>query len=76
MLSPGERVAVDIEIWPSSTHFAAGQALRVIVQGQDIVTQGLPNSPLMRHEATRNRGTHVIHTGAEFDSHLLVPVIP
>jgi hypothetical protein len=30
----------------------------------------------MRHEQTRNQGTHVIHTGGMFDSYLLVPVIP
>jgi len=25
---------------------------------------------------TRNAGTHVIHTGGKYDSHILVPVIP
>jgi uncharacterized protein len=76
LLRPAERVAVEIEIWPSSTHFAPGQGLRVVVQGQDVITQAGPNSPLMRHEQTRNQGTHVIHTGGMFDSYLLVPVIP
>src|SRR6202012_5127670 len=76
LLRPAERVAVEIEIWPSSTHFAPGQGLRIVVQGKDVITQAGPNSPLMRHEQTRNQGTHVIHTGGTFDSYLLVPVIP
>lgn len=67
---------MDIEIWPSSTRFRAGERLRVVVQGQDIPREGLPNAPFARHEQTRNQGTHVIHTGGSYDSHLLVPVIP
>jgi predicted acyl esterase len=63
LLKPGERVAVDIEIWPSSTLFRAGETLRVVIQGVDIYREGLPNAPFARHENTRNRGTHVIHTG-------------
>lgn len=74
-LSPGERVPAEIEIWPSSTRFEAGQRLRVVVQGRDTQTQGLPNAPFLRHESLRNKGMHVIHTGGEYDSHLLIPVI-
>ena len=76
LLKAGERVPVEIEIWPSSTLFRAGETLRVVVQGQDIPREGLPNAPFARHENTRNRGTHVIHTGGATDSHLLMPVIP
>jgi predicted acyl esterase len=75
-LQPGERVPAEIEIWPSATRFEAGESLRLIIQGRDIVTQGLPNAPLLRHENTRNKGEHVIHTGGACDSYLLVPVVP
>lgn len=75
-LKPGERVPVEIEIWPSSTLFRAGETLRVVVKGSDIYTDALPNLPFARHEELRNAGTHVIHTGGAYDSHLLVPVIP
>jgi predicted acyl esterase len=75
-LAPGQRVRVDIEIWPSSTLFGAGQTLRVRIQGSDIPTDSAPNTPFARHEETRNVGTHVIYTGGPYDSHLLVPVIP
>ena len=75
-LPVGQALAVDIEIWPSSTLFHAGERLRVIVQGRDIYTEALANLPFARHEETRNRGAHVIRSGGPYDSHLLVPVIP
>jgi len=76
LLRPGEPVAVDIEIWPSSTLFRAGQQLRVVVQGRDIADRATPNAPFARHEETRNHGAHIIHTGGEYESYLLIPVIP
>lgn len=75
-LSPGERVPLEIEIWPSSTRFLAGETLRLRVQGRDIPEGGLANAPFARHQDTRNAGLHVIHAGGRYDSHLLIPVIP
>jgi predicted acyl esterase len=75
LLLPGEIVPVEIEILPSSTRFAAGETLRILVQGRDVFT--FPNlRHTQLHERTRNRGDHVIHTGGKYDSHLLVPIIP
>jgi predicted acyl esterase len=74
-LRTGEIVPVEIEIWPSSTLFRAGETLRVLVQGTDVYKESLPNLPFCRHENTRNRGAHVIHLGGNYDSHLLIPVI-
>ena len=71
-----EAVPVEIEIWPSSTLFRTGETLRVLIQGSDIYKDALPNLPFARHEETRNKGTHIIHTGGKYDSCLLVPVIP
>ena len=76
-LTPGVPVPLEIEIWPSSTLFRAGESLRLRVQGQDIYTQiPQPGPAIMRHEETRNRGRHRIRTGGRFDSHLLLPLIP
>ena len=74
LLRPGEVVPVEIEIWPSSTRFEAGEALRLVVQGSD-VQKYPPGVVSMAHSITRNMGAHVIHTGGRFDSHLLVPII-
>ncbi len=75
-LKPGEVVPVDIELWPFSTLFRAGESLRVLVKGMDIYRDALPNLPFARHEDLRNKGRHAIHTGGRYDSCLLAPVIP
>lgn len=75
-LEPGIAVAVDIEIWPSSTHFSGGERLRVVVKGSDVYSEAPPGMPFARHRDTRNRGAHIIHTGGAYDSQLLVPIVP
>jgi putative CocE/NonD family hydrolase len=73
-LAPGEVVPVEVEIWPSGTLFHEGEALRLVVQGNDVYRYPEP-IVCMAHTATRNAGAHVLHTGGQYDSHLLVPVI-
>jgi predicted acyl esterase len=73
-LPEGSPVPLDIEIWPSSTLFRAGETLRVIIQGSDIYKEGSPGLPFALHEQTRNEGTHIIHAGGAHDSRLLMPV--
>jgi len=72
-LAAGEVVPVEIEILPASVLFEAGETLRVTVIGSDLHAH-----EAWRHDGVRtvNRGTHVIHTGGTYDSHLLVPVVP
>ena len=72
-LRPGEPEAVEIEIWPSSTLFAAGETLRLVIQGRDL--QRYDIGPAQAHERSVNQGRHRIHSGGRFDSHLLLPVI-
>ena len=76
LLEPGTIVPVDIEFWPSSTRFKTGETLRLVVQGSDIYDEGAPNLPFARHELTRNRGMHRLHSGPGRESCLLLPVIP
>ena len=74
-LDPGEIVPVEIEILPSSTLFERGEKLRLVVQGSDIYAYPQEYHS-DGHTETVNRGEHVIHTGGDYDAHLLVPVIP
>jgi predicted acyl esterase len=74
-LEEGEIVPVEIEIWPSGTRFAAGEQLRLIVQGSDVYKYP-PGIVNVGHSQTRNAGTHIIHAGGAYDSHLLIPVLP
>lgn len=69
-----EPVAVDIEIWPTSIVFDAGETLRLVVQGTDL--HKAPGSRFeLRHGPLHNYGHHILHTGGRFDAHLLLPVI-
>jgi predicted acyl esterase len=74
-LAEEEAVPLEIEIWPSGTRFEAGESLRVLIQGSDIYSHPRPCVQDL-HEDTVNKGTHVIHAGGRYDSHLLVPVVP
>jgi predicted acyl esterase len=70
-LTPGEPTAVNVEIWPTSATFRAGEGLRLLVSGKDI---GGPQTPQTHNDA--NSGTHTILTGGEHHSYLVLPVIP
>lgn len=76
-LEPGECVKLEIEIWPFSVSFAAGETLRLVIGGADLYQKedGLM-LPFALHEDTRNAGTHVLHSGHSRDSSLLLPFIP
>ena len=73
-LSAGEIVPVDIEIWPSGTHFDAGESLRLVIQGSDIYDYPKP-SVYARHEDLRNAGRQNLHMGADRPARLLLPVV-
>ncbi len=70
-LSEGEVVPCEVEILASATGFQVGERLQLTVQGFDIIDV----FNRFKHEETVNAGTHVIHTGGEYDSHLLIPVV-
>lgn len=69
-LSKGEIVPIDIAIYPSSTFFFAGESLELIISGKEIIS-----SPSYSKKPTYNKGIHIIHTGGDFDSYLLIPEI-
>ena len=72
-LAAGEIVPVEIGLRPLGMHWRAGERLRLVVAGCN-----LSEIPLAGIEPPKlvNTGTHVIHTGGRFDSHLLVPLTP
>ena len=71
-LEPGQIVPIDIQIYPISRIWHKGQKLRVQVAGRYIRDEWF--EPLIWF--ADNKGEHVIHTGGEYASHLLVPIIP
>lgn len=74
-LPSGGPAELDIEVWPSSTLFRAGESLELIVQGHEAFLY--PEAPVVVvHEPTRNAGRHVISVGGTQASYVLVPVVP
>lgn len=78
-LTPGERYTVDVEIWPTSLVFPKGYRLGLTVMGKDYEFPGIPgrllhNDPDDR-PASEFGGVNTIHTGANAESYLLLPVI-
>lgn len=69
LFKPGEVIPVEIPITPMGILFHRGQTLRLVVEGFDPVYFGPP-------EVEYDTGIHVVHTGGEYDSSLLLPVIP
>lgn len=79
LLAPGERVRVEVGLWPTAMRVHAGERLVLEIAGHPVgplaneahtLPGGDPQMP------TRNRGRHRIHAGASFDSFLLLPVVP
>ncbi|WP_353189901.1 CocE/NonD family hydrolase [Pandoraea pnomenusa] len=72
-LAKGEIAKVSIEILPSGTRFEAGEKLLLVVQGSEV-----PKHKALAHyahERSVNAGRHIIHTGPEYPSYLVMPVI-
>ena len=66
-LKAGEIVPVDVPLYPSSTFFASGETVQLIVAPREII----PSPPYIK-DASFNRGTHVLHFGGKYDSYVLI----
>ena len=71
-LKPGEIVKVDVEIWPTSMTFKKGHRIQLDVQPRD----GVGSQSYLHYHADYNTGTNTIYAGGEYESYLLLPVIP
>lgn len=79
LLTPGEPVDLDIEIWPTSMVFPKGWRLVLTVQGKDVI---IAPPGRMRRDHPQDRpvsrfgGAVTVYTGAQADSYLMLPLIP
>ncbi len=71
-LKPGEIVEVQVEIWPTSMLFRKGHRLRLDIQPRD----GVGSVHYTHYHADYNTGRNTIHAGGQYESWLLLPVIP
>ncbi len=67
----GGIVQCQIEIYPSSTFFRAGERLRLVISGKYEVE----STRYVFDEYSVNKGKHSIYTGGKYDSYLLMPVV-
>ncbi|HWJ35606.1 MAG TPA: CocE/NonD family hydrolase [Steroidobacteraceae bacterium] len=72
-LEAGERVPVDIQIWPMGMKWRAGEQLQLLIAGHKLSTVEMPG---LVPPDTVNQGRHIIHTGGRYDSRLIVPFVP
>lgn len=68
-----EVVNLRIPILDAATRFEAGEKLVLDIRGYDQIAGG---GMIPQHPENRNRGRHVIHTGGEHASSLLLPFVP
>ncbi|KAK8160060.1 Alpha/Beta hydrolase protein [Phyllosticta citribraziliensis] len=75
-IPPGEIVRLEIGIWNVSIDFDAGESVSVQVGGQfpSIAEYKSYSAPRPEHE--RNKGFHLIHSGPEHPSSVILPVVP
>ena len=71
-LRPGEIGKVEVEILPTSMVFKKGHRIRLDVQPRD----GVGSQGYMHYHADYNTGTNTIYAGGDYESYLLLPVIP
>jgi predicted acyl esterase len=72
MLTPGEIVEAQVEIWPTSMVFKKGHRIRLDIQPRD----GVGSLHYTHYHADYNTGTNTIYAGGDKASYLLLPVIP
>lgn len=75
-LHPGEIVPIDIQFWPTSQIFHAGEQLQLVIASYDYLGFPPMGGDLRNIIKNYNQGTHVIHTGGQYKSWLELPVIP
>lgn len=73
-ISPGTVIPLEITFWPTGMVFAEGEGIMLLVAGHFLSE---PATEAMRIEEPKdeNIGQHYIHTGAKYDSCLILPIV-
>lgn len=71
-ISPGEMVRLEIPLWPSGIVFQAGEQLRLEVKGHEVTLPEFPD--LYRVPKNLNSGRHVVYSGVDCPSSIVVPL--
>lgn len=71
-LAHGQVVELKITLSPTAMAIRAGEKLRLLIAGQNLVPLGLPG---LEELELRNAGRHIVHTGADRPSRLVLPIV-
>ncbi|KAI1865097.1 hypothetical protein JX265_008144 [Neoarthrinium moseri] len=69
-IEPGTVVRLDIGIWAMGIQYEAGEGLRVSISGR---SHAVSNFGTFDH--LQNKGTHNVHLGGEYPSHVILPFV-
>lgn len=70
-LEPGAVVALDIDLFPVGLAFHAGEQLRLVINGYNLLGGVMPQRGTVEPD---NKGRHVVHTGGQHASFVQFPV--
>ncbi|CAN5294642.1 CocE/NonD family hydrolase [soil metagenome] len=72
-IQAGEKIPVEVPLWPLMFVFHVGEQLRITVR--DHAKRVGVGTSLIKNPKwdTINRGEHIFHTGGKYDAHLLLP---
>ncbi|KAJ9502693.1 hypothetical protein H2202_001815 [Exophiala xenobiotica] len=69
-IPPGQIGCLDIPLWPSGIIFESGESIRLEIKGHEVT---LPEFPALDRVPTNlNRGKHVVHSGPEYPSSIVL----
>ncbi|RDW87854.1 hypothetical protein BP5796_03548 [Coleophoma crateriformis] len=74
-ITPGTIVKLEIGIWGMGVDFDAGESLSIRINGQYPGIAEYKSFSGPRPEDELNKGTHFVHCGGEYDSHVILPFI-
>lgn len=69
-VEPGTIVKLDIGIWATGIEYEKGESLRVHVSGRSFAVNNFGSL-----EHNDNKGTHKLHLGGKYPSHLVLPFV-
>jgi uncharacterized protein len=72
-ISPGTIVKLEIGLWPTSILFDKGEKLVLKISGHHMMLAEF--EPLRGKFSSLNKGQHVVHTGAEYQSMIQIPMV-
>lgn len=73
-VTPGDIVKLEIGIWSMGIDFEAGETLSVQVSGEYPLVDEFQGRKKPQFE-DRNKGTHQVHLGGEYQSHVILPFV-